>query len=257
MMVRLLKLPDEVKQKYDVSSLKFTLSTGSACPPDVKIQMIEWFGPVLHEAYGASELGFMTLIDSAGMLEKPKSVGKVLSGGSVKILEDRMHEVPTGEVGTIYLNLPTSTKFSYTNDEGSVADQRYADYTTVGDMGFVDEDGYIFISDRKKEMIISGGANIFPAEIENELIQMPEILDCAVFGAPDDEFGERIVAAIECAPGKKVALEDVQLFLQPRLAKFKIPRVLDVHEELPRQDSGKIFKAKLREPYWKNSGRSI
>lgn len=257
MMVRLLKLPEETRAKYGTSSLRFTISTGSPCPAAVKEAMIDWFGPVLNETYGASELGFMTLINAEDALKKRGSVGKVLPGGDVKILDDDMNELPPGEVGRIYIHLPMFGDFEYTNKAGALADQRHGAFTTVGDVGYVDEDGFIYISDRKKDMIISGGANIFPSEIEAELIQMPEVRDCAVFGAPDEEFGERIVAAVQCAPGVSLDLDKVHAFLAPRLAKFKLPRVLDIHEALPREDSGKIFKARLRAPYWEKAGRSI
>ena len=256
MMVRLLKLPENVRIKYDVSSLQFMISTGSPCPIDVKLGMIKWFGPILNETYAASELGFVSLINAQESLDKPGSVGRVLSGGAIKILGDDMKELPVGEVGTIYV-LPIFGKFSYSNDTGNIAEQHHEGFSTVGDVGYVDDDGYIFISDRKKDMIITGGANVFPAEIEAELIQMPQIIDCAVFGAPDPEFGEQIVAAVQCQPDVKIDLADVLAFLEPRLAKFKLPRKLDVHAKLPREDSGKVFKARLRGPYWEDSKRSI
>jgi long-chain acyl-CoA synthetase len=147
--------------------------------------------------------------------------------------------------------------FSYSNTDGDLKGQRYGQHATVGDIGYLDEDDYLFISDRKKDMIISGGANIFPAEIEAALIEMPGIVDCAVFGAPHPEFGEMVVAAVEQAPGREVTLESMQGFLEPRIARFKIPRKLDVHEALPREDSGKIFKQRLRAPYWEETGRKI
>ena len=257
MMIRMLKLPPEVRDKYDVSTLRYTISTGSPCPVEVKRAMIDWFGPIHNESYGASEIGFMTLISSQEALAKPGSVGKILPGGSGKVLNDDFEEVPTGEVGVLYIHLPMFGDYEYSNKTGDLEGQRQGAHSTVGDMGYVDEDGYIYISDRKKDMIISGGANIFPAEIEAQLILMPEIADCAVFGAPHPEFGEQIVAAVRCQPGATVSLDSVRTFLEPRLAKFKLPRKLDLHEELPRQDSGKIYKAKLRAPYWEDAGRQV
>ncbi len=257
MMVRLLKLPQTVRERYDISSLRFTISTGSPCPVDVKHAMIDWFGPVLNESYGASEIGFMTLISSQEALAKPGSVGKILTGGAVKVLDADFNELPPGEVGLLYIHLPMFGDYRYTNVDGNLDGQRQGAFSTVGDVGHVDEDGYIFISDRKKDMIISGGANIFPAEIEAQLILMPEIADCAVFGAPDPEFGEIIVAAVTCQPGTSVTLDSVRAFLAPRLAKFKLPRIVDIHDALPRHDSGKIFKDKLRAPYWEGSGRKV
>ena len=257
MMVRLLKLPEHVRNKYDTSSLRFALSTGSPCPKDVKQAVTDWLGPILFETYGASELGFMTLISAQEAEEKPGSVGRVLPGGSAKILDDDLNELPVNATGTIFIHLPMFGSFEYSNQDGALVHQTHEGFTTVGDVGYIDEDGYIFISDRKKEMIISGGANVFPSEIEAELIQMPVVQDCAVFGAPDPEFGETIIAAVQLIPGGTLSLSEMQAFLSPRLAKFKVPRKLDLHEALPREDSGKIFKARLRAPYWKDAGRSI
>lgn len=257
MMVRLLKLPSQVRSRYDLSSLRYAVSTGSPWPIEVKRAMIDWLGPIFYESYGASELGFMTLISSQEALEKPGSVGRILPGGSIKIFDDDLRPCAPGDIGTIYVNLPMFGDFAYTNTEGSIVDQRVEGHATVGDVGHLDEDGYLFIGDRKKDMIISGGANIFPAEIEAQLIKMPQVADCAVFGAPDAEFGEMIVAAVQCIPGQSVTLGDVQSFLKPLLAKFKVPRKLDIHEELPREDSGKIFKKRLRDPYWVKAGRTI
>lgn len=257
MMVRLLKLPAEVRERYDLSALRFAVSTGSPWPTEVKEAMINWVGPIFYESYGASELGFMTLISSEEAIRKPGSVGKILAGGSIKILDDDGNELPAGDVGTIYVHLPLFGDFNYTNAEGALADQRVAGHATVGDMGYLDEEEYLFISDRKKDMIISGGANIFPAEIEAELIKMPQVADCAVFGAPDPEFGERIVAAVQLAVGQSLSFEDMQAFLLTRLAKFKIPKKLDIHDALPREDSGKIFKTRLRDPYWEGQAKKV
>lgn len=257
MMVRLLKLPEEIRHKYDVSTLRFGISTGSAWPRDVKQAMIDWFGPVFYETYGASEIGFITLISSEEALRKPGSVGKVLEGGSIKIIDDDGKELPTGTPGTIYIDLPQFGDFTYSNTEGDLKGQRHGRHATVGDIGYLDADDYLYISDRKKDMIISGGANIFPAEIEAALIKMPEVFDCAVFGAPHPEFGEMIIAAVQCADGKALTLEAMQNFLSDKIARFKIPRQLDIHDQLPREDSGKIFKQRLRAPYWEKTGRQI
>lgn len=250
MMVRLLKLPQSVRSQYDISSLRFALSTGSACPTDVKQAMIDWFGPIFYESYGASEIGFMTLISSEEAQRKPGSVGKVLPSGSIKILDDEKQSLPVGESGLIYVYLPMFGPFEYTNAEGNLDDLHVDGHTTVGDVGYVDDEGYLFINDRKKDMIISGGANIFPAEIEAVMIEMPDVVDCAVFGAPHAEYGELIVAAVQCKAGRTVTLEEVHAFLDNKIARFKFPRKLDLHDALPREDSGKIFKQRLRAPYW-------
>ena len=172
-------------------------------------------------------------------------------------MDDEGNALPVGEPGLIYIDLPQFGDFSYSNTEGDIKGQRNGKHATVGDVGYLDEDGYLYISDRKKDMIISGGANIFPAEIEAALIEMPEVFDCAVFGAPNAEFGEMIVAAVQCVDGKSVTLEDVQSFLSDKIANFKIPKKLDIHSGLPREDSGKIFKQRLRAPYWNKTERNI
>lgn len=257
MMVRMLKLPKEVRGRYDTSSLRYSISTGSAWPQDVKEAMIDWFGPIFYETYGASEIGFMTLISSQESQRKPGSVGKVLPGGSIKILDDQAQELPIGETGSIYMHLPMFGEFSYSNVQGDLEGLRYGEHVTVGDVGHVDEEDYLFISDRKKDMIISGGANIFPAEIEAAILEMPEVLDCAVFGAPHPEFGESVVAALQLKPGKTVNQKSIKSFLDGKIAKFKIPRIIEIHDELPREDSGKIFKQKLRAPHWDDVERAI
>jgi len=249
MMIRLLKLPREVKEKYNISSLKFAISSGSAWPADVKQSMIDWFGPVFYESYGASEIGFMTLISSDEALNKPGSVGKVLPGGSIKIVDDDKNELAVGESGLIYVYLPMFGDFAYTNSAGNGSDERYQGHATVGDIGYLDTDGYLYINDRKKDMIISGGANIFPAEIEAAMFEMPQILDCAVFGIPDQEFGEKVVAAVTCQVGQSLNLDQVHDFLEGKISHFKYPRQLDLHEQLPREDSGKVFKQRLKARY--------
>ena len=249
MMIRLLKLPIEVRKQYDVSSLRYALSTGSACPSDVKSAMIDWFGPIFYESYGASEIGFMTLISSAEAQLKPGSVGKVVAGGSIKILSDSKEEMPVGESGLIYVDLPMFGEFSYTNADNSNDDVAFESYISVGDIGYLDNDDYLFINDRKKDMIISGGVNIFPLEIESVLINMEQIVDCAIIGVPHPEFGEMVVAAVQCRPQQTVTLEQVKDFLEGKLAHYKFPRKIDLHAFLPREDSGKIFKQRLREPY--------
>jgi long-chain acyl-CoA synthetase len=257
MMVRLLKLPQIIRDKYNVSSLRYSVSTGSPCPIDVKRSMIDWFGPIFYESYGASELGFMTLISSAEAIAKPGSVGRAREGTHIKILADDMSELPAQQTGSIFIHAQATSGFSYTNSEGDLDDQHNNDYATVGDIGHLDSEGYLFISDRRKEMVISGGANIFPSEIEAEILKMDSVIDCAVFGAPDPEFGESIVAAVQLAANTSLTLQQLRDFLEPHLARFKMPRILDIHDQLPREDSGKIFKKHLKAPYWEGQGRKI
>jgi long-chain acyl-CoA synthetase len=247
MMIRLLKLPQTIREQYNLGSLKYALSTGSPCPADIKKAMIEWFGPIFYESYGASEIGFMTLISSSEALEKPGSVGKVVAGGAIKILNQNKQELGTQQSGLIYVDLPMFGKFDYTNFDGDSSEYTYQNYISVGDIGFLDDEGYLFINDRQKDMIISGGVNIFPLEIESVLIQMNDIVDCAIYGSPHPEFGEMVVAAVQCQPGKIITLEQMHEYLDNKLARFKFPRKLNIHQKLPREDSGKIFKHKLRE----------
>ncbi|MEP1449230.1 MAG: AMP-binding protein [Paraglaciecola sp.] len=246
MMIRLLKLPQHIRDQYDLSSLKFAISTGSACPSEIKLAMINWFGPIFYESYGASEIGFMTLISSAEAINKPGSVGKIVPGGDIKILDESKQQLGQLQAGLIYVHLPMFGEFEYTNYDGESSAYKYENYVSVGDIGYLDSENYLFINDRQKDMIISGGANIFPLEIESVLIHMDEIVDCAIFGAPDPEYGEKVVAAVQCHPQKTITLSQMYDFLEGKLARFKYPKKLELHEKLPREDSGKIFKQKLR-----------
>ena len=243
MMSRLLKLPDEVKSKYDLSSVEFCVSTGSPWPHDLKVAMIDWWGPVFWESYGATEIGFMTMASSQDALAKPGTAGKPQMGCSVLILDADGKVLPAGEVGEIHARLEAFGGFDYSNDKEARAAAEKQGHFSVGDLGWLDDEGYLFITDRKKDMIISGGANIFPAEIEAVLMRAPFIRDVAVFGAPDPEFGEQIVAAVEPSPGWEPNREEVLAFLDGKLARFKHPRIVDFHTALPREDSGENLQA--------------
>ena len=255
--VRLLRLPDDVKRRYDLSSVEFVASTGSPCPPDVKKQMIDWWGPVINESYASSEAGFITALSSAEAMSRPGSAGRPLLGADVRILDDAGGVLPPFEPGLIYCRQSAYPDFTYINrPEDRRAIERDG-LVAVGDVGYFDRDGYLYICDRKSDMVISGGVNIYPAEIEAVLITMPGVADCAVFGIPDAEFGEALAAHIQ--PHGEEALERhaVQAFLKERIADYKVPRVIEFAETLPREESGKIFKCRLREPYWKEAGRRI
>ncbi|MCX8227751.1 MAG: AMP-binding protein, partial [Sulfitobacter sp.] len=257
MMSRLLKLPDGVKARYDLSSVEFCVSTGSPWPHDLKVAMIDWWGPVFWESYGATEIGFMTMVSSQDALARPGTAGQMQMGGTVLILDPDGNELPAGQVGEIYARMDAFGGFDYSNDPESRKSAEKHGHFSVGDLGSVDKDGFLFITDRKKDMIISGGANIFPAEIEAVLMRAPFIRDVAVFGAPDPEFGEQIVAAIEPGEDWTPDAQKVMDFLDGKLARFKQPRIIDFHAALPREDSGKIFKPRLRAPYWEKAGRKI
>ena len=257
MFVRMLKLPEAVKRRYDLSSLRFVATTGSPCAPDVKRAMIEWWGPVFHECYASSEAGVITSIDSHEALRKPGSAGRPVGVGALRILDQEGHELPPGEVGLIYARQPAYPDFSYNNNPAARAALEREGLWTLGDMGYVDDDGYLFICDRSSDMVISGGVNIYPAEIEAVLHGMPGVHDCAVFGVPSEEFGEALAAAIQPDPGVEINPEQVKTWLRARIADYKVPRTVEIRSELPREDSGKIFKRKLREPYWEKAGRRI
>ena len=255
--VRLLRLPDEVKRRYDISSIEFVASTGSPCPPEVKKQMIEWWGPVINESYASSEAGFITALSSAEALSHPGSAGRPLPGADVRIMNDAGEVLPPFEAGLIYCLQTAYPEFTYINRD---ADRRAIErdgLVAVGDVGYFDRDGYLYICDRKSDMVISGGVNIYPAEIEAVLITMPGVADCAVFGIPDAEFGEALAAHVQPHNGAPLEREAVRKFLKERIADYKVPRVVEFSDALPREESGKIFKRRLRDPYWQDAGRRI
>jgi long-chain acyl-CoA synthetase len=257
MLVRLLRLPDAVKRRYDLSSLRWITHGAAPCAPAVKRQMIEWWGPVINEYYGATETGIVVWHDSQAALAKPGTVGRVVEGAVMRIVDAEGRDVKQGEVGEIYLRGPHLAEFTYNNDDAKRREIALGDLVTVGDVGYQDADGYVFLCDRKRDMIISGGVNIYPAEIESVLIQMPGVRDCAVFGIPDEEFGEQICAHVEPQAGAAIDATGVRGYLGQHLARYKVPKVVEFSAALPREDSGKIFKRKLRAPYWERAGRSI
>jgi long-chain acyl-CoA synthetase len=257
MYVRLLRLAERVRRKYDLSSLRFVASTGSPCPAELKRAMIEWWGPVFHESYAASELGYVTAISSQEALRKPGSAGRPAGRATVRILDQQGSELPRGEVGLIYARQPAYPDFSYNNNPEARARIERDGLITLGDMGFLDEEGYLYVCDRASDMVISGGVNIYPAEIEATLALMPGVRDCAVFGIPDEEFGEALAAAVQPEPGFPLDLEGVRRYLSERISGYKVPRIVTFHTELPREESGKIFKRRLRAPNWEKTGRRI
>ena len=257
MYVRLLKLSPQVRGRYDLSSVRFVSSTGSPCAPEVKRAMIEWWGPVINETYASSETGHITFIDSQDWLRHPGSVGRVHGNARLKILDDEGRELPPGEVGTIYVRQAAYPDFTYANNPAARAALERDGLWSVGDMGYVDREGYLYIADRRSDMVISGGVNIYPAEIEAALLGIPGIADCAVFGIPDPEFGESLAATVQLTPGAALASHEIQSLLKGKIADYKVPKLITFHETLPREDSGKIFKRLLREPYWRGAGRKI
>jgi long-chain acyl-CoA synthetase len=255
---RLLALPDDVKHRYDLSSLRHVIHAAAPCPVDIKRRMIEWWGPVIDEYYAASE-GGGTIVFSDEWLKKPGTVGRPWPNSEVVILDDDGNPLPPGQVGTVYMHMATAD-FEYYKDKEKTEKNRRGKYFTVGDVGYFDEDGYLFLCDRKADMIISGGANIYPAEIEGVLLTHPKVADAAVFGIPNEDWGEEIKAVIEPAPGVEpgdALAAEILDFLKGRLANFKLPRSIDFIDEMPRDPNGKLYKRKLRDPYWEGRDRKI
>lgn len=256
---RLLALPEDVRGQYDVSSVRCMVHAAAPCPPDIKRRMIEWWGDAVVEYYAATE-GGGTLITAAEWLEKPGSVGKAWPSFEVRIHDDETGEWLGPNVeGTVYLSL-ASANFEYKGDEAKTNANRKEGFFTVGDWGVIDDDGYLFLKDRKSDMIISGGVNIYPAEIEGVLLTHPKVADVAVFGIPHPDWGEEIKAVVQPAEGVAgdEALEaELRAFCEDKLAKFKRPRTIDFVPELPRDPNGKLYKRKLRDPYWEGHGSKI
>ncbi|MFZ5720480.1 MAG: AMP-binding protein [Pseudomonadota bacterium] len=260
MFQRLLALPAEVKAKYDLSSVKYIVHGAAPCPPEVKHAMIEWFGPVLSEYYAGSEGGAGFMIDSHEWLKKPGSVGKRPELLGSKILDENGNECPPNVAGTIYHQLPPGGGFTYYKDEKKTQASRVGDYFTMGDMGYFDEDGYLFLTGRSAETIISGGVNIYPQEIDNVLIQHEAVADSSTVGVPHDEWGEQVKAVILLKPGYQpsdLLANEILAFARDSLPSFKVPRSLDFVTELPRSEAGKIQRGKVRAPYWEGRARQI
>ncbi len=251
MFVRLLKLPQEVRRRYDLSSLVFVVHGAAPCPPHVKEAMLDWWGDVIHEYYGSTELGILTRMDPGDWRARPLSVGRALPGVRLRILDAQGEELPPGRehVGEIYARNELVADFTYHGDEAKRRGIERDGFLTNGDMGWMDEDGFLFLEGRSHDMVISGGVNIYPAEIEAALHEIPGVLDCGVFGVPDPEFGERLVAVIRPEPGAQPTPEEIRSGLRDRIAGYKIPREILFLDELPREDTGKIFKRRLKEDY--------
>ena len=252
MFSRMLKLPEDVRKRYDLSSLEIAIHAAAPCPAQVKEQMIAWWGPIIHEYYGATEgLGF-TACDSTEWLAHRGSVGRVLLG-DLHILDENMQPCPKGVSGEIWFK--TATPFEYFNDASRTAESRSADgaMSTVGDVGYVDDDGFLYLTDRSTFMIISGGVNIYPQECENLLITHPKVMDAAVFGVPNEDLGEEVKAVIQPAPGvtaDPALAEELIAFCNAHLSRQKVPRSIDFTDELPRLPTGKLYKKVLRDKYW-------
>ena len=259
MFSRLLKLPKADRERYDLSTLEVAIHAAAPCPVQVKEQMIEWWGPIIHEYYGATEgLGF-TACNTEEWLAHRGTVGRVLLG-DLHILDENMQPVPRGTPGEIWFR--TATPFEYFNDPQRTRDARSPDGTmsTVGDVGYVDDDGFLYLTDRATFMIISGGVNIYPQECENLLVTHPSVADAAVFGVPNDDLGEEVKAVVQPMPGVAAGPEleaELIAFCRRHLASIKCPRSVDFTDELPRLPTGKLYKKPLRDRYWAGRERRI
>ncbi|MET7937365.1 acyl-CoA synthetase [Streptomyces sp. NPDC005322] len=255
---RLLALPEEVRRFYDVSSMRHAIHGAAPCPDHIKRAMIDWWGTCVEEYYAASEGGgaFATAED---WLKKPGTVGRAWPISEIAIFDDEGTRLPAGEVGTIYMKMSTGG-FVYHKDRSKTRKNRIGDFFTVGDLGLLDEDGYLYLRDRKIDMIISGGVNIYPAEIEAALLTHPAVADAAAFGIPHDDWGEEVKAVVEPAEGHAPGPELAGAILDHcarRLAGYKRPKSLDFTEEMPRDPNGKLYKRRLREPYWQGRERPV
>jgi len=261
MFVRMLKLEPEVRAKYDVSSLEAAVHAAAPCPVEVKHKMIDWWGPVLHEYYAGTEGNGFCYVGSEDWLAHPGTVGRPLNG-VLHIVDDDGNELGPNEEGGIYFS--DGGEFEYHNDPEKTASSRLANgWSTLGDVGRVDEEGFLYLTDRKAYMIISGGVNIYPQEAENVLTMHPDVLDVAVFGVPNDDFGEEVKAVVEpvAMPADDEAARILERTLieycREQLADVKCPRSVDFREELPRHPTGKLYKRLLKDEYWAAAGRSI
>ncbi|MFD4839195.1 AMP-binding protein [Achromobacter sp. NPDC058515] len=257
MYVRLLKLDARTRASFDLSSLRFVASTGAPCAPELKRAMIDWLGPVVHETYASSEAGMVTAIDSREALARPGSAGRPIGPAQVRIYAEDGSVCPPGQIGRIYVRQPAYADFTYRNHPEARKAVERDGLIGLGDLGYLDEDGYLYVCDRESDMVISGGVNIYPAEIEHHLMQYPGVADCAVFGVPDAEFGERLLGLVQPAPQARLDPAEAMEWLSARIARYKVPRELLLREALPRDDNGKIAKRRLRAEFWEGRQRKV
>ena len=255
---RMLALPEETRAKYDVSSWRHVIHAAAPCPVEIKQRMLEWWGPTIYEYYAATE-GGGTLVTPREWLQRPGTVGRAWPNSAVKVEDDEGGPCPPGVPGTVYLSLGQAD-FEYHRDAEKTQAGRRDGFFTVGDVGYLDEDGYLFLCDRRADMIISVGVNIYPAEIESALFAHPKVADVAVFGIPDAEWGEQVKAIVEPTKGTTAGPElqsELIEFCRERLAGYKCPKTIDFIEAMPREPTGKLLKRQLRDPYWATERRSI
>jgi len=255
---RLLALPEAVRQRYDVASTRAMVHAAAPCPVDVKRRMLAWWGDSIWEYYAATE-GGGTVVRPSEWRERPGTVGRAWAGSEIRVLDEQGKDCPPGTPGTVYMKLGAAN-FEYKGDRQKTEESRREGFFTVGDIGYLDADAFLFLCDRKNDMIISGGVNIYPAEIESVLLTHPKVGDAAVFGIPHADWGEEVKAVIEPAagvPGDDPLRGEILAFCADRLARYKTPRTIDFIAEMPRDPNGKLYKRKLRDPYWAGRDRQI
>ncbi|HTF45965.1 MAG TPA: AMP-binding protein [Pseudonocardia sp.] len=250
MFVRLLRLPEEQRRSFDLSSLEAVVHAAAPCSPEVKRRMIDWFGPIILEYYGGSETGTVVACDSAEWLAHPGTVGRAMDGCDIRIYQPDGTQAPTGSFGEIYIQTGVSwPDFTYIGNDVKRKQMERDGYVSIGDGGWLDGDGFLYLSDRINDMVISGGVNIYPAEIEQFLITVPGVRDVAVFGIPDGEYGEVLAAHVDTDPDSGLTEDDLREHVRSNLANYKVPKVVVLDRELPREESGKLFKRRIRERY--------
>jgi long-chain acyl-CoA synthetase len=254
----MLALPDSTRRSYDLSSMRWLIHAAAPCPVSLKRAMLDWWGPCVYEYYAATE-GGGTIATPQDWLARPGTVGTPWPVSEIMVADDDGNECPRGVPGTVYMRM-SLPDFSYKGDPEKTAANRLRGFFTVGDVGYLDGEGFLFLCDRKADVIISGGANIYPAEVESEIIGHPRVADVAVFGIPDDDWGERVMAVVQPASGESAGPElaaAILASLDGRLARMKWPTVIDFIGEMPRDPSGKLLKRRLRDPYWQGHDRAI
>jgi acyl-CoA synthetase (AMP-forming)/AMP-acid ligase II len=247
---RLVDLPAAVRARYDVSSMRSIVVAAAPCPMRVKEEILAWFGPVLYEFYGSTELGVNTVLGPHDMLRKPHACGRAAPGVELAVLDDGGRPLPAGQPGELHVRRGPGMFDGYYKNARATEETAQGDWLSVGDIAWIDDEGFVYICDRKRDMIISGGVNIYPAEIEDVLHRHPGVEDAAVFGVPDPEWGERVHAAVQPRTGASLTAAEVIAFCRRHLADYKAPREVSFHADLPRDTAGKLVKRVLREPHW-------
>ncbi|HVS12310.1 MAG TPA: AMP-binding protein [Thermoanaerobaculia bacterium] len=253
---RIVHLPAEVRARHDLSSMRSIVMAAAPCPFEVKRRVMELFGEVLYEFYGSSELGCNAVMRPEDQLRKPGSCGRPCEGIEVKVLDDAGRELPPGEPGELYIKSPQVIT-EYWHNEEATRQARRGELFSVGDVGYLDDEGFLYISDRKRDMVISGGVNICTTEVENVIHAHPDVWDVAVFGVPSAEWGESVHAVVQPRPGARIEAETLLDWLRERLAHYKLPRAVELRDALPRDEAGKIRKRELREPFWQGRATRV